>query len=49
MLREGKDLSMYKRGKFHGPTSKSEVGCIHYGTWRAVEAAKEKAAIGDTK
>ncbi|KUJ09405.1 12-oxophytodienoate reductase [Mollisia scopiformis] len=40
-LRGGKELSMYNRGKFYGPTSKREVGYTDYGTWEEVEAARE--------
>ena len=39
-LRLGKDLTMYNRAKFYGPTSKREVGYTDYLTWE--EESSEK-------
>ncbi|KAF8850165.1 12-oxophytodienoate reductase [Acephala macrosclerotiorum] len=45
-LRSGKELSMYKRGKFYGPTSKREVGYTDYGTWEEVKAKEGQGKTG---
>lgn len=34
-LRDGRELAMYDRGKFYGPTTKREVGYTDYKTWTA--------------
>lgn len=45
-LRKGRELAMYNRGKFYGPTSKREVGYTDYGTWDEMEAKKEGMKTG---
>ncbi len=39
-LKAGKELTMYNRGKFYGPTSKREVGYTDYLTLEESEKSK---------
>ncbi len=41
-LRYGRDLTMYNRAKFYGPTSKREVGYTDYLTWNESQESVEK-------
>ena len=40
-LRHGRDLTIYNRAKFYGPTSKREVGYTDYLTWEESQESVE--------
>lgn len=46
-LREGRELTMYNRAKFYGPTSKREVGYTDYLTWEEQQRGRVDQANGE--
>ncbi len=41
-LKFGRELTMYNRAKFYGPTSKREVGYTDYPTWEEAQKSAER-------